>query len=221
MVKSPAAIRIILADDHELFRDGFSVMINKHPEIDLIADAVNGEELLRLSHQLKPEVVITDLKMPKLDGIEVMHRLKRELPQIGVIALTQYDEDSLIIEMLEAGAKGYLLKSANKNEIVAAIKKVYKGKTHYCHQTNAKVAQLIAKSTFNPYRTPQKALFNEREITIIRLICQGFTNKEIAAQLFLSKRTIETHRENILDKIDANATAGLIVYAMTHGIYKN
>jgi DNA-binding NarL/FixJ family response regulator len=217
---SSTAIRIVLADDHELFRDGFSVMIKKQPDIDLIAEAENGEELLVLVKKLQPEVIITDIKMPKMGGIEAMHQLKKTFPHIGVIALTNYNEENLIVEMLEAGAKGYLLKSANKEEIVEAIKTVYKDKTHYCHETNAKLAQLIAKSSFNPYRKTKKLLFNERETSIIKLICGGFTNKEIAAQLFLSKRTIETHRENILDKIDEHSTAGVVVYAIKHGIYK-
>lgn len=220
MKKSPAAVKVILADDHELFRDGLSVMLSKQPDIDLIAEAENGEELLHLTHTLKPEVVITDIKMPKVDGIEAMHRLRNEIPHVGVIALTSYDEENLIVEMLEAGAKGYLLKSANKEEIVEAIQKVYKGKTHYCHQTNARLVQLIAKSAFNPYRKKKQITFNDRELAIIRLVCEGFTNKDIATQLFLSKRTIENHRENIMDKIEEKSTAALVVYAVKHGIYK-
>lgn len=220
MRKSPTAVKVILADDHELFRDGLSVMLSKQPNIELIAEAENGEELLHLTHKLKPEVVITDIKMPKVDGIEVMHRLREEIPHIGVIALTSYDEENLIVEMLEAGAKGYLLKSANKEEIVEAIQKVYKDKTHYCHQTNARLAQLIAKSAFNPYRRKKQITFNDRELAIIQLICKGFTNKEMADQLFLSKRTIETHRENIMDKIEEDSAAALIIYAIKHGLYK-
>lgn len=218
--KSPTAIRVVLADDHELFRDGFSVMIRKQPDIDLIGEAADGEELLRLCQQLQPDVIITDIKMPRMDGIAFMHRVKKELPHTGVITLTQFEEEALIAEMLEAGAKGYLLKSANKEELVEAIKKVYEGKTHYCFQTRNKITQLISTNGFNPYRKPQKLVFNERETSIIRLICQGFTNREIAAQLFLSKRTIETHRENILHKMKVDSTAALIVYAMKNGIYK-
>lgn len=218
--KSPAPIKIILADDHELFRDGFGVMIKKQPDIELIAEAENGEELLSLARELKPDVIITDIKMPRMDGIELMHRIKKELPHIGVIALTNYDEENLIVEMLEAGAKGYLLKSANKEEIVEAIKKVYNDKTHYCSQTSARLAQLIAKSAFHPFRKKKPLHFNDREIQIMQLVCQGLTNKEIAAQLFLSKRTIETHRENIMDKIGETSTAGMIVYAIKSGIYK-
>jgi DNA-binding NarL/FixJ family response regulator len=220
MKKSASAIRLILADDHELFRDGFAVMLNKQPEMELLATAENGKELLGLIESLQPEVVVTDIKMPKMDGIAVMHELKHKFPHIGVIALTNYDEDSLIVEMLEAGARGYLLKSANKEEIITAVKTVYKGKTHYCYETSAKLAQLIAKSSYNPYRKKKKVTFNDREVSIIQLICQGLTNKEIAPRLYLSKRTIETHRENILEKMDENNTAALVVYAIKHGLFK-
>lgn len=220
MQKSPQAIKVILADDHELFRDGFAVMLKKQPDIELIAEAENGERLLHLTHELQPEVVVTDIKMPKVDGIEVMKRMKKEFPHIGVIALTNYNEESLLVEMLEAGAKGFLLKSANKEEIVDAIKKVYHEKTAFCQQTNAKLAQLIANSKFQPYRRKKKAEFNEREKTIVQLICKGFTNKEIAAQLFLSKRTIESNREVIMEKMEVESTAGLICYAISHAIYQ-
>lgn len=220
MQKSPQAIKVILADDHELFRDGFSVMLKKQPDIELIAEAENGEQLLQLTHELQPEVVVTDIKMPKADGIEVMHRMKKELPHIGVIALTNYDEESLLVEMLEAGAKGFLLKSANKEEIVEAIKKVYHEKTAYCQQTNAKLAQLIANSSFRPYRKKKKVEFTEREKTIIQLICKGFTNREIAAQIFLSKRTIEANRETIMEKMEVESIAGLICYAISHALYQ-
>ena len=220
MQKSPQAIKVILADDHELFRDGFAVMLKKQPDIELIAEAENGEQLLHLTHELQPEVVVTDIKMPKVDGIEVMNRMKKDFPHIGVIALTNYDEESLLVEMLEAGAKGFLLKSANKEEIVDAINKVYHDKTAFCQQTNAKLVQLIANSKFQPYRKKKKAEFNEREKTIIRLICKGFTNKEIAAQLFLSKRTIESNREVIMEKMEVESSAGLICYAISHNIYQ-
>lgn len=216
----PPAIRIILADDHELFRDGFGVMIKKQPEVDLIAEAKDGEELLRRVEEHGPDVVVTDIKMPKVDGLEVMKRMKKEFPHIGVIALTSFDEENLLVDMLEAGAKGYLLKSAHKEEIVEAIITVYQGKTYHCEQTSAKLAQLIARSSFPLHRKQNKVTFNEREQQIIPLICEGNTNKEIGSKLFLGKRTVETHREHILEKMDVKNTAGVVIYAIRHGLYK-
>ena len=220
MRKSSSTIKVILADDHEIFRDGFSVMINKQPDIELVGEAKDGVELLNKVRELQPEIVITDIKMPKLDGLQVMQQMKKMFPQIGVITLTNYDEEHLIVDMLEAGAKGYLLKSANKEEIVEAIKNVYNNKTHYCHETSTKLAQLIANSSFNAYSNKRKNEFSDREIEVMQLVCKGLTNKEIADKMCLSKRTIETHREQILNKIDESSIAGMVVYAIKHGYHK-
>lgn len=213
-------IDIILADDHEIFRDGFAVMLTKIPEINLLGEASNGEELIKLMRTLKPEVIVTDIKMPKMDGIEATKRLKKEFPSVGIIALSMFDEENLIVDMLEAGAKGYLLKNAHKTEIIAAIKSVYKDEPYYCRETSHKLAQMIAKSRFNPYKKRAKIEFSEKEIAIINLICGEYSNKEIADKLILSKRTVEGYREKILEKIDGKNTAGIVVYAIKNNIYK-
>jgi DNA-binding NarL/FixJ family response regulator len=220
MKKEVSPIKVILADDHELFREGFRVMLKKHLEIMVVAEAVNGEDLLQKVFKYHPDVVITDIKMPKVDGLEVMNQLKKHLPDISVIALTNFDDDTLIIDMLEAGAKGYLLKSANSSEIIEAIKTVQLNKSFYCSYITEKVAELIAKSSFNPFRKSKKVVFNDREISIIKYICEELTNKQIAEKLFLSKRTIETHRDHILDKMGVKNTAGVVIYAIKHGYFK-
>lgn len=219
MKKNPRAIRVLLADDHELFRDGFRVMLNKQAGVELVGEATNGEVLLEQTNHLRPDVVITDLKMPKMDGLEAMISLKQQHPDIAVIALTNYDEEALIVDMLDAGAQGYLLKSAGKNEIVEAIKTVYGGKTYYCQHTNLRLAQLIAKSSLTPSRRRKVVVFNPREYQIIQLICAQFANKEIADRLSLSVRTVETHREHILKKMEVKNTAGVVIYAIKHGLY--
>jgi DNA-binding NarL/FixJ family response regulator len=211
-------IDIILADDHEIFRDGFAVMLNKIPEINLVGEAANGEELIKLTRKLKPDVIVTDIKMPVMDGIEATRQIKK-----GIIALSMFDEEELIVDMLEAGARGYLLKNAYKEEIIAAVKSVNKDEPYYCRNTTNKLAQMIAKSNFNPYKNITRPEFSERETAIIRLICREFSNKEIAEELSLSKRTVEGYRENILQKIDAKNSVGIVVYAIKHKIfeYKN
>lgn len=216
-------IDIILADDHEIFRDGFAVMLNKIPEINLMADASNGEELIKLVRIHQPDVIVTDIKMPVMDGIEATKKLKQEFPQIGIVALSMFDEEELIIEMLEAGAKGYLIKNAHKEEIVAAVKSVNKDEPYYCRDTTHKLAQLIAKSTFNPYRKIIKPEFTGNEIEVIKLICKELSNKEISEIMHLSKRTVEGYREKILEKLDAKNSIGIVLYAIRNKIfeYKN
>src|SRR5690348_4606233 len=125
-------IRIILADDHEIFRDGFKAMIRKQPSVDLIGEASNGEELVEITRRLKPDVVVTDIKMPRMDGLQATKILCAEFPQMGIVALSMIDEENLIIDMMEAGAKGYLLKNAHKDEIIEAIKAVHNDQIYYC-----------------------------------------------------------------------------------------
>lgn len=220
MMKSIAPIKIILADDHEIFRDGFKVMIKKQPSVQLIGEASNGEELVRLTSDLLPDVVITDIKMPVMDGIEAAKQITRDFPQIGIIALSMFDEENLIVEMLEAGAKGYLLKNAHKDEIIEAIKTVDRNHTYYCNGTTAKLANMIAKSNFKPSMKVVKPEFSERELAVIRYICQEMSNKEIASNLNLSIRTIEGYRDRILEKIGAKNAAGIVVYAIKNNIYQ-
>ena len=213
-------IRIVLADDHEIFRDGFRVMLKKQPGVELIGEAPDGEELIKLVEELQPDVVVTDIKMPKMDGIQATKILTKRFNDIGVISLSMFDEENLIIDMLEAGAKGYLLKNAHKDEIIAAIEAVFQDQTYYCNHTSRKLTRMIAESSFNPNRRPVHPDFSERELKVIRFICQEFSNKEIALQLNLSVRTIEGYREKIQDKISARNTAGIVVYAIRNRIYQ-
>jgi DNA-binding NarL/FixJ family response regulator len=211
-------VTLLIADDHEIFRDGIALMISRQSDIHLIGQAEDGQQLIELAHELKPDVIMTDIKMPGIDGIEATKILKQEYPDVKIIALSMFDEENLIIEMLEAGAKGYLLKNADKQEILDAVFNVYKGDTYYCRHTSARLATLIVKSRFNPYKMPEPVTFSERETDIIRLICFQHTAQEIADKLFLSKRTIEGYRTKILEKIKAKNIAGVVMYALKQGI---
>lgn len=212
-------IRILLADDHEIFREGFNTLLNKQTDIELIGEAENGAELVKLTSQLLPDVILTDIKMPVMDGIEATRNIIAAHPHIYVIALTMFDDDRLIIDMLESGAKGYLLKNAHKNEVFDAIKTVNKGETYFCKHTSAKLVNLIAKSRYNPYKDMDVS-FSDKELEIIQLICKEFSNKEIAIHLNLSVRTIEGYRERIQEKMKVRNAAGIVVYAIKYGIYK-
>jgi DNA-binding NarL/FixJ family response regulator len=212
-------IKLIIADDHEIFRDGLRLMLQKQPEINLLAEAEDGKELIEHIKHLQPDVVITDIKMPRMDGATAAKHITEHYPTIGIIALTMFDEDDLIVDMLEAGAKGYLLKNADKHEMVEAIRSVYNNEPYYCKHTSHKLAQMVARSKFNPYKQQLSPVFNEREKEIIGCICDGLTNKEIAARVFLSVRTIEGLRMKILEKMNVKNTAGIIIYAIKNDLY--
>jgi DNA-binding NarL/FixJ family response regulator len=211
-------IRLIIADDHEIFRDGFKLMLSKYTDITLIGEAENGKELVEITKALQPDVIITDIKMPIMDGIEATKKIIQQYPTIGIVGLSMFNEDDLIIDMLEAGAKGFLLKNAGKLEITDAIRTVFNKSPYYCKTTSHKLAHLIAKSRFDPYKQEEKIELSDRELKIIQLICKEFTNKEIADKLFLSIRTVEGHRLKIFEKMNVKNTVGLVVYAMKNGL---
>jgi DNA-binding NarL/FixJ family response regulator len=213
------SIRVVMADDHEIFRDGFKLMLSRNKDIELIAEAENGRDLVELVGTHSPDVVVTDIKMPIMDGIEATRVIKSKHPQIGIIGLSMFDEDDLIIEMLDAGALGYLLKNADKDEVAAAIQAVFRGDHYYCRSTHAKMMQLIAKSRYNPYLKKEKITFTDKEIEVIQLICQEYTNKEIADKINVSVRTIEGYRLRIQERMQVKNTVGLVVYAIKHGIF--
>ncbi|WP_341840448.1 response regulator transcription factor [Chitinophaga caseinilytica] len=213
-------IRLAVADDHEIFLDGLALMLSRQEHITLVGRAADGRELLDLVHREKPDVVMTDIKMPKMDGIAATRQLVQELPGIRVIALSMFDEEGLIVEMLEAGAKGYLLKNADKQEILEAIEHVYEDHTYYCKSTSAKLAGMIARSKFNPYRQKEAVTFTDREQEIIKLICLQQTAQQIGDRIFLSKRTVEGYRTRILEKMNVRNTAGVVMYALKHNLIR-
>ena len=215
-----APINIILADDHEIFRDGFASLFKKPYGITLVAEARNGIQLVSLVETHNPDVVLTDIQMPDMDGIEATRIIASKFPHVGIIALSMFGDDYLVMDMLEAGAKGYLLKTAHKQEIIDAIRTVARNEPYYCSATSLKLAKLIASSRFHNNKGMDKPVFSEKETEIIRLICKECSNKDISESLHLSIRTIEGYREKIMEKTDARNIAGIVVYAIRHGIFK-
>lgn len=211
-------INIVIADDHEIFLDGLALMLAGHQGFTVCGRASNGHQLLEIVDLEKPDIVLTDIRMPGIDGIQSTKQLLAAHPHIGVIALSMFDEENLIVEMLEAGAKGYLLKNAHKDEIIDAITSVYQNKNYYCSQTSYLLATMIVRSKAN-HNTPQQPIvLNDREKVIIQMICQQKTTQQIADKIYLSKRTIEGYRVKILEKIQAKNIAGVVIFALKNNI---
>lgn len=207
---SASTITVIIADDHPLVREGFVAMMKKFKEINLVAEASDGVELVKLASELRPMVIISDVKMPNMDGIRATKIIKAELPDTEVIALSMFDTADLIADMINAGAIGYLLKNADKTEIVAAINAAGNHQSYYSKEITEVLTGKIKKRVGD--------FLTKKEIEIIQLICKQFSNKQIAYELCLDKRTIDWHRNKILDKLDAKNTAGIVMYAAKNNI---
>jgi DNA-binding NarL/FixJ family response regulator len=213
-------IRLVVADDHEIFLDGLALMLSRQEHIILAGQASDGRELLEIVEKENPDVVMTDIKMPRMDGISATRQIIGRNPDARIIALSMFDEEDQIVEMLEAGAKGYLLKNADKQEILEAIVSVYEDGTYYCRSTSAKLASMIARSKFNPYKQREQVTFTDREQEIIQLICQQLTAQQIGDRIFLSKRTVEGYRTRILEKMNVRNTAGVVMYALKNNLIR-
>ncbi len=213
------SIKIVLADDHEIFRSGFKSMLENIPDLIWSGDAEDGIELLKLCETVKPDIAFVDIKMPRMNGIEFCVELKKRSLKTKVITLSMFNEDYLIIEMLAAGATGYLLKNTNESEILKAAIAVYEGRNYYCNNTEQKLTQLIANNQYHPHKKKKKIHLSEREVEVLKLICDQFSNKEIAIKLHISIRTVETYREILGNKTSSKNLAGLVIYAVKNGLY--
>ncbi len=213
-------IHLLVADDHVMLREGFHTLLKKNRGIELVGEAANGFQLVELAGNVNPDVIITDIKMPGMDGIEATRILTEKYPNIRILAFTMFEEENLIIDMLVAGAKGYLLKSSGTEEILEAITAVMQDKNYYCQETTSRLAHMIAVNTIDKNTKLPKPVFTPKELTVVRMICQQLTNKEIAAELSISVRTVEGHRDKIFEKMKVTNMAGIVVYAIKTGIYK-
>ena len=212
-------IRIVIADDHDLFRDGLQLLLHKDPTVAIVGEANNGETLIQQVKATEPDVVITDLQMPLLSGVLAIKDIRQFNKHVQFIALTSFDNEDLIVDALEAGALGYVVKHANKEEVIEAIHSVYTQQPFYCKTTSAKLVRLISISNFNPYIVQKQILFDDKERQIIRLICEGKTSSEIGKTVFLSSRTIEGLRTKIMEKMQVKNSVGIAIYAIKNRLY--
>lgn len=207
-------ITVILVDDHLLFREGLKLMLNLNPKIGTIYQAANGIEFLELLEKITPDVVLMDIDMPWMDGIEATIKALSKWPQMKIIALSMYGDDEYYIKMIEAGARGFILKNSDIEVVEQAIEAVMAGQNYFSSEVMANLVIHLNKKKNDEVKNE----LTERESEILYHICKGLSNQEIADTLFLSKRTVDKHRENILSKTNAKNTAGLVIFAIKHGI---
>ncbi len=213
-------IKIIIADDHQLVIDGIKSLLSDVEEMDIVGEALNGNELLDLLKNQSSDIVILDINMPGMDGLKAMQNINSLYVDTKTLVLTTYDDTRLIREILKLGAKGYVLKSTGKEELLKAIKALASGGTFFSKEVSEKILKAMMKD--NSVEVPQQSLLpislTKREKEILKFIAMEYTGKEIAAELHISINTVETHRRNLLRKLKAKNTAGLVRYAMKHDI---
>lgn len=198
-------IKIIIVDDHQLFRDGLAGLLSKHAHFELLASLPDGESLMQfLADQEEPDIILLDLSMPGLGGFEVLKKLKKHYKEIKSIIISMHEDGNYIVKCAKAGAYGYLLKNADEEELINAIHKVYRGERYYNDDISSRMFQNLSLQ----YSIPEK--LTKREIEVLHHLSEGLTTKAIAEKMFISSRTVETHRANMLKKLDVKNTAELI-----------
>ena len=203
-------IKIIIADDHQLFRNGLKILLNSFPDFEVTGEASNGEEFLKLLTTVPAEIALMDINMPEMDGIDATRKGLKICPEIKIIALSMYGEEEYYYKMVDAGAKGFLLKDSDISEVKEAILTVSKGGSYFSQELLYHVIQKI-KHREHESKT---ANLSKREKEILAKICEGLSNQEIADTLFISKRTVDKHRANLLGKTNSKNTASLILFAI-------
>jgi DNA-binding NarL/FixJ family response regulator len=203
--------KIILVDDHALFRNGLRILLNTIPNVEVIGESGNGKQFLELLETQMPDIALMDINMPIMDGIEATQLATDKYPDIKIIALSMFGEEDYYYKMINAGVKGFLLKNSEINEVVEAIKQVMQGGSFFSQELLYNVIK-----NFNPHKDVELELTNlsKREVQVLEEICKGLSNQEIADSLFISKRTVDKHRANLLSKTNSKNTANLIMYAI-------
>ncbi len=210
-------ITIFIADDHVILREGVAAILGKRPEFNVVGDAKDGQAALEDICSLKPDIALLDVNMPKMDGITVAQIIRTRCPETKCLILTMYNEDQIFFDALQAGVAGYVVKGAGSRELIDAIKIVYAGEMYISPSMTKKLVEHhLQNNQVAPPRHLQQ--LTNRELEVMHLLAKGMTNREIAAQLFISPNTVQTHRSHIMEKLELNNRVDLIRYAVQHNL---
>ena len=211
--KSKTKIRIILADDHHMVREGIRQLLESEDDLQVLAEAGDGEEARALIEKHKPDVAVLDIQMPKASGIEVTRWVRAHLPEVGVLILTAYNDDPYVMAVLQAGANGYVLKTAQTDELIQAVRDVHEGKS----VLDPSVTRKLMANLFKPSEKITAEPLTDRELDVLRLAAKGFTNKAIGIQLGISDRTVQGHLAHIFAKMQATSRTKAVMRAVSLG----
>jgi len=209
-------LRIHLVDDHALFREGLKFLLSQSETICEVHESENGKQFLDSLAVEVPDVVFMDIQMPEVDGITATRIAIEHYPSLKIIALSMYADEDYYSKMIDAGARGFLLKNSQFDDVMKAVHEVYEGRNYF----SPEILEGIVSNLNKGRQVKQQIDLTEREIEVLYNICKGYSNSEIADMLFISKRTVDKHRENLLLKTDAKNTAGLVVFAIKNGIFE-
>ena len=213
-------IKVLLAEDHNIVRNGIRSLLDKQADFNVVGEATNGLEVLQMvDGGLKPDIVLTDINMPNLNGLALIEQLKQRLPDVKVLILSMLDHENYVMQAINSGATGFLLKNVGEDEMMFAIRHVNAGNLYVCSELTSKFITKVSSIPQEDTKEIKVAIdLSRREIEILLLIAEGLTNNEIAEKLFTSRRTVEGHRQNLLEKTGARNTATLIRFAVRNGI---
>jgi DNA-binding NarL/FixJ family response regulator len=210
---------IVIAEDHTILRAGLKALLTSNPDFQVIGEADNGKDAIRRTVELKPDLVIMDLSMPGLNGMDAVREIKERMPEVKTLVLTVHNEEEYVLASLKAGANGYVLKDATQNELMVAAERVLEGKTYL----SAEITEKVVNSYLHTNSVHQEPLtrwdtVTQRERQILKLIAEGHTNKSMADYLCISVKTVEKHRANLMKKLDLHSVSALTTYALEKGI---
>lgn len=212
-------VSVVIADDHALFREGVSTYLSRFAKYEVAGHAANGEELIELAARLQPDVVLTDIDMPRMNGIQAAGRLSKEYPDIKILALSFLDNELAVVDMLIAGSMGYLCKNIKPGELEDAIDSVMQNKHYFSSDTNMSLLYQISASGYDPFRSRKTIELSRRELQTIQLVCEDHGSYSIGSILHISPRTVERHLSNIYRKIGVNSVVGLVLYAIRNKLF--
>lgn len=221
MKLNSSKIKVAIADDHDFLREGLKLVLGSQDDIELVGEGKNGKEIIEIIQAKEVDVVVMDIAMPLMNGIEATRAISSNYPLTKVVALSFHNEQQLIIDMFQAGAIGYVLKGADKSELLEAVRNAHKGQNYYCRNTTKELMQMVLAGNFKPYEpfAVQKD-FSSKEISVIIKICEELTSKQIAHELEMNVRTVEGIRSRIMQKLNVKSNIGVVIYAIQNGIYR-